>query len=205
MYRVDRNNFYTEQKNATVYTPEPVSRFLFNLVSKHISKRGTVLDPCVGKGSLLMPFEEDGFRTFGIDIEDQGYPNTVIENFIAVQVGQYPKPSLVIANPPFNVDTKTKDLISADYGRRPLLPEVWLQKIVQLWGTETPIVLFTPYGLRLNQSLNSKRWRKFLNGDYPRISSIVALPKDVYEGVIFHSEVLIFNMPKLQGHYFYDG
>ncbi len=68
-----------------------------------------------------------------------------------------------------------------------------------------PLVLFAPYGLRLNQTVASKRWRRFLDGSYPPISAIVALPKDVYEGVLFHSEVLIFNVEGLRGHYFYDG
>ena len=67
------------------------------------------------------------------------------------------------------------------------------------------MVLFAPYGLRLNQSVGSRRWRKFVDGSYPAISSIVALPKDVYDNVLFHSEVLIFNVDGLNGHYFYDG
>jgi type I restriction enzyme M protein len=37
---------------------------------------------------------------------------------------------------------------------------------------------------------------------YPEITSIVSLPKDVFENILFHSEVLIFNMPQLKGHYF---
>jgi len=45
----------------------------------------------------------------------------------------------------------------------------------------------------------------FVDGAYPAISSIVALPKDVYDGVLFHSEVLIFNVDGLNGHYFFDG
>src|SRR3546814_17316967 len=62
--------------------------------------------------------------------------------------------------------------------------------------------MFTPYGFRLNQTDNSSRWKKFIEGEYPEITSIVSLPKDVFDGILFHSEVLIFNLPALNGHYF---
>ncbi|MDE0229982.1 MAG: hypothetical protein OXJ62_14115 [Spirochaetaceae bacterium] len=206
MYRVDRNDFYDNEKNATVYTPPGVSEFLFGILHGHIDQCGVVLDPCVGAGSLLLPFRSAGYQTQGIDVDDQGYPGTIVRDFISMRSGEIDKPALVIANPPFNIDAKTKDLVaSSGFGRRPLLPEVWLHKAVTLWGREIPIVLFAPYGLRLNQSVTSRRWRMFTDGKYPPISSIVALPKDVYPNVLFHSEVLIFNVRGLQGHYFYDG
>ena len=206
MYRVDRNNFYDEQKNSTIYTPAPVSEFLFKILSDKIDKKGLVVDPCVGAGSLLDPFRREGFSTIGIDIEDQGFPQTIICNFLEMKKGKIGTPSLVIANPPFNIDEKTKDIVARSLGRRPLLPEAWLSKIIQLWGGgQTPIVLFAPYGLRLNQTVNSRRWKLFVDGTYPAISSIVALPKDVYSGVLFHSEILIFNVDGLNGHYFFNG
>lgn len=205
MYRVDRNNFYSEQKNSTVYTPDSVSDFLFQVLHDKIDRDGLVLDPCVGAGSLLYPFQRSGFKTQGIDIEDQGYPETVVRNFMDVRTGEIATPALVIANPPFNIDEKTKDIVAKSHGRRPLLPEVWLAKAVELWGKDTPMALFAPYGLRLNQTVHSQRWLRFVDGIYPAISSIVALPKDVYAGVMFHSEVLIFNVEGIQGHYFYHG
>ena len=205
MYNVARNNFYENGKNSTIMTPEPVSQFLFDLVKNKIDRNGVIFDPCVGQGSLLKPFVADGFETIGIDIEPQGFPNTIKRNFIAVNKGDYQRPSLVIVNPPFNIDEKTKFLISEKYGGRPLLPEIWLQKIIELWGKELPIILFAPYGLRLNQTVHSKRWRNFSEGTYPEITTIISLPKDIYSNVLFHSEVLMFNIPELKGHYFFDG
>jgi hypothetical protein len=105
-------------------------------------------------------------------------------------------------NPPFNVDETTAFYIKKNYSGRPLLPEVWLKKTVELFGKNVPIAMFTPYGFRLNQSLNSKRWKCFSNGEYPEITSIVSLPKDVFQNVLFHSEILLFNLPQLKGHYF---
>lgn len=204
MYRVDRNNFYKEQKKATIYTPDPVSEFIFDLVSGEI-KRGLIFDPCVGKGSLLKPFQRaKNYKVLGVDVEEQGFKPVKIKNFLELKKGEIKRPSLVIVNPPFNIDKKTKDFIKKNYPGRPLLPEVWLMKIVELFGKKVPIVLFAPYGLRLNQTLTSKRWNKFTSGQYPEISSIISLPKDCFKNILFHSEILIFNMTTLKGHYFYN-
>lgn len=204
MYRVDRNNFYKNEKKATIFTPEHVSEFLYALLFPHIGKRdGVVIDPCVGKGSLLKPWERNGYEVLGIDIEYQGFPNTKVRNYLEIRKDEInEKISLVIMNPPFNIDSKTKQYIKEHYGGRPLLPEVWFAKAVELFGSEVPIVMFTPYGFRLNQTENSKRWMKFVNEEYPPITSIVSLPKDIFEGILFHSEVLIFNVKMDQGHYF---
>lgn len=205
MYRVDRNNFYSNQKKATVFTPAKVSRFVFNIVSKQIERQRPVLDPCVGKGSLLEPFKQAGFKTVGVDIEDQGFSNTIIKNYLAMKKGELEFPSLVIMNPPFNIDNSTKAYVKEHYSGRPLLPEIWLQKAIELFGKDIPIVLFTPYGLRLNQMTNSKRWVKFITGEYPDICSIISLPKNIFDGILFHSEILLFNIKKVKGHYFYNG
>ena len=205
MYRVDRNNFYKQEKKATIYTPSGVSEFIYDLIGEKIDKSKPILDPCVGEGSLLKPFKKDKFDVIGIDIEAQGFPRTKVKNYLSVKSGEIKAPSLVIMNPPFNIDKTTKDYIKANYSGRPLLPEIWLQKAIELFGKKVPIVLFTPYGLRLNQMVTSKRWQKFTSGEYPEIKSIISLPKDVFDGILFHSEILIFNINSLKGHYFYNG
>ena len=205
MYRVDRNNFYKHQKKATIFTPDYVSEFLYALIHKHINKKGVILDPCVGQGSLLKPFLLNGFKVLGIDIEYQGFPKTIVKNYLEIKKDEIKdKISLVIMNPPFNIDEKTKKYIKENYGGRPLLPEIWFSKALDLFGHNVPIVMFTPYGFRLNQSDTSKRWQKFITKEYPEITSIVSLPKDVFENILFHSEVLIFNLPQLKGHYFLE-
>src|SRR3546814_3108152 len=103
---------------------------------------------------------------------------------------------------PFNIDSKTKEYIKANYCGMPLIPEVWFQKALELFGTSVPIAMFTHYGFRLNQTDNSSRWKKFIEGEYPAITSIVSLPKDVFDVILFHSEVLIFNLSALNDHYF---
>lgn len=178
----------------------------FNILDSNIEKENKVIfDPCVGGGSLLLPWEKNGYDVVGVDIEDQGFPNTKVLNYLELTSDEIEEDvSLVIMNPPFNIDGKTKQYIKENYGGRPLLPEVWLQKAIELFGKDMPIVMFTPYGFRLNQTEVSKRWMKFTNGEYPEITSIVSLPKDVFDGILFHSEVLCFNLPNLKGHYFVE-
>ena len=206
MYRVDRNNFYAIEKKATIYTPAEVSDFLFTILGSSIEKEsGVIFDPCVGGGSLLSPWEKNGYDVVGVDIEDQGFPNTRVLNYLELTSDEIQEDvSLVIMNPPFNIDGKTKQYIKENYGGRPLLPEVWLQKAIELFGKDVPAVMFTPYGFRLNQTEMSKRWMKFASGEYPEITSIVSLPKNVFDDILFHSEVLCFNLPNLKGHYFVE-
>ena len=204
MYRVDRNNFYQEQKKATIQTPPSVSRFIYNLVSDKIDKKKSVLDPSVGAGALLAPFVEGGYRVFGVDIEEQGFPQTKVKNYLAMKKGELETPGLIVVNPPFNIDAKTKTYIKEHYSGRPLLSEVWLQKGLELFGDDIPVVLFTPYGLRLNQTTKSQRWGRFIRGEYPEIKSIISLPKNIFAGIQFHSEILIFNIDGLKAHYFYS-
>jgi len=206
MYRVDRNNFYERQKKSTIQTPAGVSQFIYELLHDKVARADKVLDPCVGEGSLLNPWKKSGFKVIGIDIEDQGFPGTRVRNYLTLTRRDIrDTPGLVVMNPPFNIDPKTKKHLVDAYGGRPLLPEVWLQKAIELFGKSIPIVLFTPYGLRLNQTMQSKRWCKFADGAYPEICSIISLPKDIFNGILFHSEILIFNIKGLKGHYFYNG
>jgi len=106
MYRVDRNNFYKHEKKSTIFTPNYVSDFLYDLLRPHIEKNdGTIIDPCVGKGSLLQPWKRNGYNVMGIDIEHQGFPHTKVKNYLEVQKDEiHEKISLVIMNPPFNID-----------------------------------------------------------------------------------------------------
>ena len=58
MYNVGRNNFYDNQKNATIYTPAPVATFLNDLLRHNISVDKVVLDPCLGAWCVVMAIQE---------------------------------------------------------------------------------------------------------------------------------------------------
>lgn len=214
MYNTKLNNYHLNPKSSTIYTPPKLSEFLFNLLQDKIPQDGLVLDPCFGKGSLLKPWLNKNRSTFGIDndpecFESEGLGSLEID-FLSLTKPFNPKqgqdegdksnlawlnqnkPALILCNPPFN-------------GMKPrLAPELWLDKILELFGKEIPIVLFAPIGLRICNNYQSQRYQKFLNGHYPPITSIISIPRTIFEGVEFHTEILIFNIPNLQPHYFYQ-
>ena len=82
--------------------------------------------------------------------------------------------------------------------------EVFLRQILALCGN-VPIALFCPMGFRLNQRMKSSRW-KWLRDECPaKITSLMMLPLNVFEGVQFHAEIVFFNAPELAPHVFPKG
>ena len=151
-----------------------------------------ILDPSIGRGSLIKPWRNKKCRIIGIDIDKQSknYCDKFIHSkFEDVESWSYKMPDLILCNPPFNGAT----------GRK-LYSEVFLRQIVELFNNKVPVVLFTPMGFRLNLTVNSSRWNWLISTI--DISSIISLPKNCFNEVIFHTEILIFNMPKLKPHYF---
>jgi hypothetical protein len=195
MYNIKKNDYINNPKNQKIYTPREVSQYLFDLLSEGFRAGDTILDPCSGNGSLLQPWKDSirNFQTFGVDSD----PDSNAEwetDFLALNKWERKYPHLVLCNPPFG---GRKD--------RELNGEVWLDKIIELFGKEVPIVLFVPYNFRLPWTKESKRLQKFLNKEYPPIVSIISLPvKGLWDGVIFHSEILIFNIKNLKPHYFFS-
>lgn len=200
MYNLTKNNYRLKPKPSNVQTPPAVSQFIFDLLrDKFPIKTGyPILDPCCGQGNLLKPWIKVGYPAYGIEIEEDNKDDSVvlIQDFLTwdgIDVFQYKvKPQLVLCNPPFN-----------GYGNK-LGSEIWLDKIISLFGQEVPIVLFASIGFRLNLTTKSFRWQKFSQEKFPPISSIIALPKNIFPGVVFHSEILIFNIKGLKSHYFYE-
>lgn len=214
MYRIDRNNYNVKPKTSTIYTPNKLSDYIFDLLNDFIKKDGYIFDPCVGRGSLLIPWKEKGYKVFGVDIIDQGFQPMLEKNYLDLSIDDIKSikylddkmPNLIVINPPFNIDENTIKIIKEKkYGSaRPFLPEVWLDKAIELFGKNIPILIFTPYGFRLNSSIKSgTKRRDKLKTHYPEISSIISLPKDIYDQVMFHSEILIFNVKGIKPHYTY--
>lgn len=220
MYRNNSKKVRT-RKTCNIRTPALLSEFLFGMLNEKFDKRKLILDPCVGDGQLISPWKEAGYRVEGIDIEKKFFPGTRKMDYLLSTRKDYEvKPDLVLINPPFNVHKDVQPntfeyFENNEWTRRPFLPEVFLSKTVELFGKNIPIVLFTPYGMRFNLTLESRRLERFDSGEYPEISSIITLPKNIYnfdkknieissnkKGVIFHSEILLFNIEGLKGHYF---
>jgi hypothetical protein len=209
MYNLTKNNYHLKPKNSNIQTPQEVSEFIFELLKNKIENCGIIFDPCCGQGSLLKPWKKtyyllgyDVRDTYGIDLEKSSETDLVTD-FLTLTKPEFElncfndrkvkkQIILVLCNPPFN-------------GMKPkLAPEVWLDKIIELFGKDIPIVLFAPIRLRLCSKKNSPRYQKWTKGTYPPISSIISLPTTgIFEKVDFFTEILIFNIKGLEPHYFY--
>jgi hypothetical protein len=173
---VRKNNYIENPKRADIPTPLWLCAWLRELIAP-IYRAKTILDPSAGDSRLT--------RGWGADVVE--YEIKRGADFLAA-TGPVAA-DMVLCNPPFNLGV----------GRR-LGSEVFLEKIIELCGPTVPIVLMVPMGFRLNQRLKSSRIEKIANL-YPKITSVVSVPLDAYETVLFHNEILFFNMPKLAPHY----
>jgi len=175
---VKRNNYQDNPKKSDIPTPPVVCEFLHELITNNY-RITSILDPSCGDGNLTRPFSN--VQTIQFDIK-------IGSDFL--KCDRHLDIDLVLCNPPFNLGS----------GKR-LGSEVFMDHICGVVGYETPIVLFTPMGFRLNQRVKSKRWRK-VRDEYPPLTSILSLPLDIFDGVEFHNEVLFFNTHRLQPHYY---
>ena len=164
----------------TIATPPGICRFLHDLIAPHYKVK-TILDPSAGAGALTKPWRNRKVIAYEILRRRDFFtcPNRI-------------DCDLVLCNPPFNNSN----------GESKFLPQVFLERIVKVVPSKTPIVLFTPMAMRLDQTTRSARWR-WLRDHCPPISSITSLPHDAFgSDVKVHSEILLFNLPKLKPHYF---
>jgi type I restriction enzyme M protein len=167
------------KKRSDTPTPIWLCDFLHNILS--VKEYPTILDCCAGDKRLTNNFKNSNIINYEIK---EG------TNFL--EETNPIKCDLVIMNPPFNIGT----------GRK-LAVEVFMDKVIELVGKDVPIVLITPMGYRLNQRKNSARWKK-MRDTYPKITSIISLPLDCFEDTLFHCEVICYNTPYLDPHYFVD-
>lgn len=190
-YTVKKNDYHKNKKNSTIYTPRDISEYLYEILHTHVNPK-VILDPSIGKGSLIKPWRKKKCTIIGVDIDKKSkrYCDKFIHSkFEDVESWIYKMPDLILCNPPFN----------GAKGRK-LYSEVFLRQIVELFSNRVPVVLFAPMGFRLNLTVKSSRWNWLKNTI--GIDSIISLPKNCFDKVIFHTEILIFNVPELKPHYF---
>jgi len=190
---VKTNDYRKNPKRSDIYTPVGVAQFLYDILSP-IMRRAwnvpVVFDPAVGSGRLTDPWYDNGCCIHGCDMIDAGARCHSFDECRFEEFNPNFDPDIVLCNSPFN----------GAEGRH-LYPEVFLRRIFDLFGPKVPTVLICPMGMRLNQKKSSGRW-KWLRDCGAKITSIVSLPTNAFPGVDFHVEILIFNVPGLQSHYF---
>ena len=199
---VQKNNYNKKRKKNSVSTPLWLSQFIFALLPEFHNNK-FILDVGCGNGNLSYYFNIMGIdcKIYGIDIREE---KTLLKshNFYYLQKDffnikkkqwQIAFPSLILCNPPFNDET-------GKYKKK-LLPELFFKKIIELFGSDISIILFAPMGFRLNQKKSSSRY-KYIRDCGASLTSIISLPIDTFDNVLFHSEILIFNIFGLKPHYF---
>jgi len=229
-YSTKINDYINNPKKSTINTPLPVCQWLCTLIERtnpRIICENMIVDVGVGTGNLSRYFASQIEFIVGIDIDaPKKIPKSidlyVVSDFLKWerQNGELVCPDmtklrprnredmfsyvnnsnepLVLCNPPFNYEGKRK---------KELLSFTFLKKIFEIFGVNTPVVLFAPMGMLLNQRMVSKRWRE-MSEDIDglsisdRISSIISLPIDIFENVQFHHQILLFNMKMPIAHYF---
>lgn len=163
-------------------TPEIVCNFLHQEIIK-VLKPKRILDPCCGNFNLTKPFSETEIINYEIK-------KPIEKDFLACN--EEIDCDLVLMNPPFNLGGSGKKLAV----------EVFMDKVLEvIKNKDTPIVLITPMGFRLNQRKKSTRYKK-IRDEYPPITGIISLPLDCFDDALFHVEILIFNLKLPQFHYF---
>lgn len=164
---------------TNISTPPGICRFLHDLISPHYNVR-TILDPCSGKSALTKPWNKAKVIAYELKKGKDFFscPGRI-------------QCDLVLCNPPFSGGGKTR--------QSPV--SMFLERILQVVPPKTPIALVCHWSFRMDQDQKSSRWR-WLRDECPPISSIITLPHDIWGDAKVHSEILLFNMPKLNPHYF---
>jgi len=181
-----RNRYFDSRKSHTIFTPPAISNWLREVIEPDLKNVNVVFDPACGSGNLLNPFKDK--TTIGCDVEDFSpeIDTFIQEDFLEWKPGKY-ETDLVIANPPYNHTRES----ARKWGRSTLFPEMFADKVFELFGKDVKMILFTPMGLRLNTRCYSKkqgsRYRN-IRDNWGPITSIVSLPLDVFPNPDFDPE-----------------
>ena len=173
-------------KQNDVRTPNGLCQFLHDLISPHYPAK-VILDPCAGDGALTRPWK--GAKVHWYEIK-RG------KDFFRRR-NPFPDVELVLANVPFSGNPDSKELF----------PTRFLSKILKIVPVGSPIVFFCPFHFLLNSRVRSNDYAgrenryKWLRDVCPPITSVIPLPQDAFVvdgiGPLVHSQILLFNMPRL--------
>lgn len=167
-----KNKYYENRKDSNIRTPPGISQFIFDTLNwRDNFHRLKILDPAVGDGALLEPWQKDypNAQYFGVDIKEAVIPGikTVKANFLNYKPEDFKSvPNLIIINPPWNhggLDPDFKAWLQKNKKSRCLLPFEFLAKCFELFGVKIPVVLITCWGLVMNNWRTSTRPRVMMD------------------------------------------
>jgi len=186
-----------EEKNSTVFTPLILSKYITELIEEHYNFKN-IYDSCIGEGNLITFFKEKNKTIIGSDIKKQTKHQADIFFISDIKDYEYKadiKPDLIIINPPFNGNGKGKNNL--------LFPHLFLLRMFETFGYDIPLVMITGDNFLNNNLKNSKRLN-FISNIEKRLTTIITLPLNIFDNVLFNSQVLFFNMPKLNPYYIFN-
>jgi hypothetical protein len=149
-------------------TPPSLCQWIFERLVEADVRPKTVLDPCAGRGHLTRPFGS------GVEVID--YEITLDRDFFEAKKVAC---DLVICNPPW------QDALR------------WLQKIVEVAGSQTPIVFICPVLFFIGYK--TAPCRQYLESPTaPVLNHITPLPSDTFVKVYCPGAILWMNLPEVQ-------
>ncbi|MHB0958241.1 MAG: hypothetical protein ACYC0X_12245 [Pirellulaceae bacterium] len=132
-----------------------------------------VMDVASGNGDLSRPW-----RDLAVIIE---YELGFGQDFF--QCSESIDTDLVLCNPPFGSE------------------KTFLRRILSVVPQTTPVAIIATHRVRLGSYTTSDDWR-WCRDEWPKISSIVSLPRGIFRGVNETVEILLFRTPNVLPHYF---
>lgn len=104
----DEDDFYATP-------PSAVERLLTKLDELKVKLPHNILEPAVGKGHIAKVLVGHGYEVTAQDIDDRGYPNTRLQNFLETE---HIEENAIITNPPYKYGMqfveKSMDLLKRD-------------------------------------------------------------------------------------------
>jgi len=213
-------------KGKVIFTPDYISQELFSVVKKPIEQeviafeekgiRPIIFDPCVGQGSLLLPFKKyfgDRVETLGIDVVDyegrQGCDSFLKKDWLSVSFKDVDFSRVIFSciHPPFADFQEMPDYENAQWKAKVnlhnrsngFLPEIFFQRLIDFQRVPKA-VLIGSMGFRLNQRMVSRRRKKFMADLDNKITGIISYPLDAFPGTSYHVEGLIWNLLGVEPH-----
>jgi len=174
-------------KKSVVLTPSHVSKYIYDSVKRHPYKK--ILDIGCWDGSMSKYFSrKKNSEIIGLDI-DNTYSNNfdkfIHQDFLSLKKKDIDfKPDLILTNPPFNDN----------------YPFLFLEKIIELWGSNVPIIMISGHWF----SSGSSKRMEFLNT--LKITKKTTLHKRTFEecGVSIESDIIYINIKQSKNVDFLD-
>lgn len=178
-------------KDSTVETPEFLAEIIFSEVKRKPFKN--ILDIGAYRGNLSKPFKRkaDSFIT-GLDIlrdYEKNFDNFIYKDFLETKRKDFPLiPDLVISNPPFQSNKE----------HNKLYPELFLDKIFQLFGKTQPVIMIVGHWFLSNSSKRIDKLNEY------NITKTMTLHKSIFKPMSVEASVLFFNIKTKKPHEFID-